>query len=301
MKRDFAKVIKKSRSGGKYNRKGKSIDIESSPKIESMRRKSDLKSKNNISTRPIKRFCISRLGQKWDNVWKEVCSVSSLDNFSQKQFRDMVLHIVKTNISIVEGKIYFQPKWGPRRELNFNDLYVHPETNILSCYKENQYKKRNNKMTLQRAMELLPKSIPINFKDGELKKENEDLFLKTKIWNKLNNHDILAIVNTLKFNGSIQRFYEIINTYRKEIKETEELRTILKTLQEITKIKHRTDFNVGDKVLVSKDGGKTFREGFVNRIEYIETQIKPHVYWILCGSDNLYIQRYNSLHVIKKA
>jgi hypothetical protein len=94
-----------------------------------------LKSKNldygeyNDRLNPLRRFLEKRLGQSWDDVWSEICSVNDRRSVTGYHLRLHVAQMVETEPLSVERFRSQQPTLGPRH-LKF---YVDPSSRTLAC------------------------------------------------------------------------------------------------------------------------------------------------------------------------
>lgn len=145
MRSDMFKVIvERPRVGGKYSREPKLYikgEAEDLPKQESISKKWKIHygGKNlNENLSPLKRFLRSRIGQRWDDVWSEICE--QLDNGSavKKHVKDHAIQYVETNILMVDGNPYYHSMsyksggWRPLYSRNrWTEFYVNPDTGIL--------------------------------------------------------------------------------------------------------------------------------------------------------------------------
>lgn len=85
---------------------------------------------------PVERFIHSRVGQKWDDVYSEICKT-----YDKRSWMNYHLHIhvlrdfVELNAVMHEGKVCVLNRWdgyAPIEEsYRRGDVYVHPETGVL--------------------------------------------------------------------------------------------------------------------------------------------------------------------------
>lgn len=134
MRNDMAKVIvERPRVGGdkecgpKGDNKRRQRLGDDAPSFESMKSRWKSRKTLNENLSPLKRFLRSRVGQRWDDVFSEICAGIKLDSAVQKHVRDHVFDYVETNVSMVDGV----PHDTRGRELWFEVVYVHPDTGIL--------------------------------------------------------------------------------------------------------------------------------------------------------------------------
>lgn len=153
MRKDMAKVIvERPRTGGDggksiprkgYKKRLAKTPLDELPKRESTarhRQYSDYK-RLNEHLNPLKKYLEKQVGRHWDLVWSEICSNLRITSAVQSHVRDHVDDFVKKNVvMLADGKVAYLNKWGrlsgsPWIELHNGDLFVHPESGILSKYK----------------------------------------------------------------------------------------------------------------------------------------------------------------------
>ncbi len=134
MRNDMAKVIvERPRVGGdkrvglKGNNKRLQRLGDDAPAFESMKSRWHSRKKLNENLSPLKRFLRSRVGQRWDDVFSEICKNITLGSAVQKHVRDHVMDYVATDVQMIDGK----PHDSKGREIWFELVYVHPDTGIL--------------------------------------------------------------------------------------------------------------------------------------------------------------------------
>lgn len=116
------------------------VDDEFCTNVQPMRSKRvgwDGKEKN-YTSRPIKRFLLSRVGQNWDDVYSEICSVfrdGVRGNKSGYRGVDRLIdwHIERNTYLGDDGKVYYNDRFRPDNcaDDEFGSLYVHPITKII--------------------------------------------------------------------------------------------------------------------------------------------------------------------------
>jgi hypothetical protein len=80
---------------------------------------------------PLHRFLISKVGQKWDDVYSEIRETLNPDSTVQIHIMGHVFQFVEINTRIDEnGEIYVLGRYS-RYNIYGGQLYVHPETGIL--------------------------------------------------------------------------------------------------------------------------------------------------------------------------
>jgi hypothetical protein len=141
MRSDMFKVIveRERRGGGKGRSPNKNIPLEDRPSNESMRFRhiyGGQAKELNENLSPLWRFLCSKVGQKWDDVFSEICENISTRSTVQQHVRDHVMQYVETNVGINEDGLPYDKsypsRWIRPRTFYENDLYVHPVTRILS-------------------------------------------------------------------------------------------------------------------------------------------------------------------------
>ncbi|MBY0358507.1 MAG: hypothetical protein K2W82_10945 [Candidatus Obscuribacterales bacterium] len=172
MKKDMAKVLK-NRSYYRYadtHPKQQRIDgmdideMDQLPKRERMGQRWGSWRYGNerdrrIKVRVIERFLLSRVGQKWDDVWSEICRHNSQPySFIQYQLRDMIKPgepnrygmgpFVEGDVAVIDGKPWnkthgYELKLG-RNEINSSVVWVHPETGVLMKVPEKKRERYNH-------------------------------------------------------------------------------------------------------------------------------------------------------------
>lgn len=86
----------------------------------------------------IHKMMLGCVGKKWGCVWSDICHALDVRKFQGQELRDYISrYLVHTKVDVIDGKVYSKShRWRSRQELMNGDLYVHPETNILSVYKK---------------------------------------------------------------------------------------------------------------------------------------------------------------------
>jgi hypothetical protein len=109
-------------------------DLDDLPKDEGYRYPHYYNKEFNDLIGPLERFLISRLGQKWDDVYSEIREKINANSTTQIHILGHLYWLVAVNVHIDENGIWEQPykNWshGAYR-LSSGDIYVHPDTNIL--------------------------------------------------------------------------------------------------------------------------------------------------------------------------
>jgi hypothetical protein len=131
-------IVERSRHGGDGGksrpRKGwyKNTALEDRPTKEGMKRPYGWGKELNENLEPLKRYLRSHVGRSWNDVYSEISQNLRPTNAVQQHVRDHVRWEVELHARIVDGKVYDQPRWGETYPMRKGELYVHPETGILS-------------------------------------------------------------------------------------------------------------------------------------------------------------------------
>ena len=129
MRPDMKKVIvaKPKAGGGRSSGTAKAAKItEESPTREGKSRIGFDNKHTSGLYGPIRKFIQSKVGQRWDSVWSEVCE-NSKDKLGSV-LRERILNIVAVKCTIDEDGSFLI---DGRRWVHY-DYYVHPKTNILT-------------------------------------------------------------------------------------------------------------------------------------------------------------------------
>lgn len=129
MRPDMKKVIvaKPKSGGGRSSGTAKASKItEESPSREGKSRIGFDNKHTSGLYGPIRKFLQSKVGQRWDSVWSEVCK-NSKDELGSV-LRERVLNVVAVRCTIDEDGEFLI---DGRRWVHY-DFYVYPETNILT-------------------------------------------------------------------------------------------------------------------------------------------------------------------------
>lgn len=158
MRSDFSSVVtERPRAGGRiktpkgYNRDLQRWDEEDQPNREKIRQKWKhgwCEKRFTDVLGPIYRYLHSKVGQKWDDVFSEICQNLPKDSLNTSHVRDHITGMVEIHVMMIDGQPcqgsggygYGQPILGYR-----NTFYVHPETGLLCRLKEQKSYKHNQK------------------------------------------------------------------------------------------------------------------------------------------------------------
>lgn len=82
---------------------------------------------------PLKRFALSCVGRKWDDVYSEVCKYIDKGNVVQNHILTHLYQFIERNVTMIDGKPYhsdypFTPIAG-----SYYVTYVNPDTGIIEC------------------------------------------------------------------------------------------------------------------------------------------------------------------------
>ena len=83
-------------------------------------------------TMPLKRFLIKNVGRKWDDVWSEICEFADLRSIRGRHLREHVGFWVDQKVALEDGEPVTHRGYGGAWSLRPGDMYVHPETGILT-------------------------------------------------------------------------------------------------------------------------------------------------------------------------
>jgi len=150
MRSDMSKVIvERPRIGGKNVRKGRDRDNEDHPSKEGMR-KPYLKGYNykelNENLAPLYRFLHSKLGQRWDDVYSEICENIRVTSTVQEHIRVHIKQMVSTKIWIDDdGEPWeMDGRLGPLSNTPYVKYWVDPRDGLLKLNNAKTYKQRNH-------------------------------------------------------------------------------------------------------------------------------------------------------------
>jgi hypothetical protein len=137
MRPDMAKVIVErprynSRAGQVkgYARRWARIELEDSPRRESIGRRGGRTKQFNEHLGPLRRYLRRQLGRPWNKVFSEICRHIRLDSAVQSHVRDHVSDIVATDVIVWNGVLCI-PSGYPLRKSGWMELYVCPRTGLL--------------------------------------------------------------------------------------------------------------------------------------------------------------------------
>lgn len=150
------------------------VDVEDrfSGRVQPMRAKSvGWEGKSSLYTsRPITRFLRSRVGQDWNDVYSEFCSVFRVGVRGNHRFytsaAELVCRYVLTHTFIEDGEICYNTDYGTaglRVDDTVDELYVHPVTNVLcSSNKKETWKARRRRWEAEQQAEEAKTRVVIN-------------------------------------------------------------------------------------------------------------------------------------------
>lgn len=160
MREDMAKVTtERPRAGLRIQapkgekRRDQRIPQEDLPKREKIRQKweshySDYAKAFTDVLGPMYRFLLSQVGQKWDNVWSEICQKLPNNSLNTSHVRGHILDFVETQTVLIDGKVCYGAGSIYGMEISGYgryewQMYVHPVTGILCKIKNSPH--RQNK------------------------------------------------------------------------------------------------------------------------------------------------------------
>lgn len=97
----------------------------------------------------MRRFLVRHIGQKWDNVYSEICKEADARSHDGFRLREAVGHIVEMNCSI-DGNGIVHDSNGHRlfSYWRMHGFYVHPETGMLEYVPYKRWKKKDFQPTV---------------------------------------------------------------------------------------------------------------------------------------------------------
>lgn len=316
MRKDMAKVIvERPRIGGKYNRKGRGPkSFDNQPKRESMKKMHKDRKSLNENLKPLIRFLESKVGSNWDKVYSEICENIKLDSAVQKHVRDHVFDYVRLNVEVENKKVFGTRKYyGKMMELRNGDMYVDPTTKILKKYKIKNEKRVSYYNESTELKNLLDTTKCIHkVEDGVIYKyfydKLQDGFFHR---NEVTNLQAQTDFDLLRWNGKVENFVTYFHKYKKKLKlDHEYFKTMFVLInnyrdEQSKKKAPKPAFECGDTVEFSKDSGKTYTEGIVNRVNMgYAPEKKVMGYWVTSENKNIYIGTYSStgyqIRLVKK-
>ena len=310
MRKDMAKVIvERSRIGGSRDRKGRMPkDLDSLPRKQSMRKAHTDRKVLNENLKPLKNFLNSKIGSNWDKVFSEICENIKLDSAVQKHVRDHVFDLINKDVLVENKKVcYSIARFGNGSvELRHGDLYIDPRTNIVKKYKR--------KKPAKDLRPLIEKTLVARFSYAKHRTDNGSQFLiedKTPyrlFFDKVSQDHTIKHEATPKHAESdfrvISYHFNEVKSLHKAISESSKFLDLkhpyfvkmlelmsneIKKHEKELKSKKLEGYKSGEKVEISKDGGKTFVEGVVNRVDYGYQSTRPVSYWITVNTKNVYL------------
>lgn len=312
MRKDMAKVIvERSRIGGSRDRKGRMPkDLDSLPRKQSMKKAHTDRKVLNENLKPLKNFLNSKIGQNWDKVFSEICENIKLDSAVQKHVRDHVFDLIQKDVRVENKKVYYSISrfYNGTVEIRDGELYIDPKTNIVRKYKRKKPPKDSRP--------LIQKELEIRFSYEKHRLDNGSKFvLENKTPYRLF-FDKITQDHTIKHEATAKHAERDFQTISYRIRE-DDVEHMHKRISESSKQldlkhpyfakmlelmaaeikKHKKElegkklegFKTGEKVEISKDDGKTFVEGVVNRVEYGYRSTSPVSYWVTVDTKNVYL------------
>jgi hypothetical protein len=107
---------------------------------------------------PLRRYILSCVGRKWDEVFSDICKNISQDSAVQSHVRDHVFDYVETQVVInKDGKLSCKPSNKHRWYVDFlyKMTYVHPTTGVL-CRNESYFARQKRKPKQERVTRWIP-------------------------------------------------------------------------------------------------------------------------------------------------
>lgn len=305
MRKDMSKVIvERRRTGGKNDRKGRAPrSLDDLPQKQSMKSSHKDRKSLNENLKPLVRFLKSRVGKKWDNIYSEICENLKVTSTVQQHVKDHIWDYVYKNVILEDKKVFAMRKYyGKYFEIGNNDLYICPKSGLLKQYKVKKEKRKPYDYFSQYLANLCSSNSKLKIEEGVVyklflnkhNKEEEEWSICEKAnsthakndfkakWG-YNKSDIIRFFNTyynridLK-NPYFEKYLELIN---------EDLEKTKKANKE-----KPSPYQVGVQVEISQDAGRTWIDGFINRIETNANTEKP-TYWVtLSDTKNIRVSPY---------
>lgn len=125
-------LITRGRGGGWKKRKGRRRPLEELPLREPIDRRGTKWFRDLLG--PLKRFFTARLGQRWDDVWSELCGALDRRGLLQQHVFVHAAHMVAVNVLAIDGRLHTVTERGirPLRSGRWRDAYyVDPDTGRL--------------------------------------------------------------------------------------------------------------------------------------------------------------------------
>jgi len=103
MRKDMKRIlVLRARGGAGWNRKGRRRAPEDLPRNEPMSRgRGSKRLSENLA--PLRRFLERRVGERWDNVYSEICAHVRRDNAVQKHILDHLWGMVEHQPLFIDG------------------------------------------------------------------------------------------------------------------------------------------------------------------------------------------------------
>lgn len=129
-------IVERPRIDRGYARKGRNISDELLPKQEGIKRPYGWNRKSlNEHLGPLRRFLLSKVGQKWDDVYREISEHLKSTNLVQQHVRDHIKdYVVIKPFKGDDGKLYEFYRRNGRTSIEESRvlMYVDPDTGILT-------------------------------------------------------------------------------------------------------------------------------------------------------------------------
>ena len=145
MRSDMQKVLRDCyRRGGNVSEKGRAPrDIEELPQREGMRRPYNWWNSRKEAgwyMTPLYRYLDKQVGRRWDDVYREIRQAfTAQTDANHDVLRRIESHVETRGLFVRDGVVLIHSAYGA--PYTPNDLYVHPETNIL-CRPEGPLRRR---------------------------------------------------------------------------------------------------------------------------------------------------------------
>lgn len=148
MRRDMSKLIYDSGRVGPYDSSSTRIKYKDEEYLDNLPRRASMKGVHKGSwdsrkettnyTTPLRRYLLSQVGRKWDDVFSEICRMSSNKGKGRYDIIDLVDWFVYREVKMIDGVPHtckygcrMRMGWTPLGPSKGHTLFVNPETGIL--------------------------------------------------------------------------------------------------------------------------------------------------------------------------
>ena len=99
---------------------------------------------------PLRRFLRSRVGQRWDDVYSDLCRRLDTRTLAGQHVLSHLWDYVECHVELIDGIPHEKPVFGKGGPLNYfyrDQFYVHPETGILCIVEKKPRKQKRQPQT----------------------------------------------------------------------------------------------------------------------------------------------------------